>query len=136
MIAEFSRIGLTEQKAKETIKNKVLSKNLSSVVAEAGRHAGDLVGHGALLYNVAAKVKPQVFHFMPLLVSYICTGKIDSEQRLNAAIEFLTKMPPNKVVADVDVAQFEASCGVGVVVTPAQIEEAIEQELAKVHIFL
>ena len=71
---------------------------------------------------------------MPFLVKYVCTEKIDSETRLNAAIDFLLKLPPNKEISDINVAEFESSCGVGVVVTPDQIEEAIEEEIKKVVI--
>merc|ERR1719495_877760 len=81
---------------------------------------------------MASKTKPQLFHFMPLLVKYICEGKLDSEVRLSAALDFLTRMPPNKTVADVDTGLFDEACGVGVVVTPAQIEDAVEEELNKV----
>ena len=70
---------------------------------------------------------------MPLLVKYICEGKLDSEVRLSAALDFLTRMPPNKTVADVDTGLFDEACGVGVVVTPAQIEDAVEEELNKVQ---
>ena len=69
---------------------------------------------------------------MPFLVKYVCAEKIDSETRLNAAIDFLTKLPPNNKISDINIAEFESSCGVGVVVTPAQIEEAIEEEIKKV----
>ena len=132
LVPMFMKIGLTEQKAKETAKNKNLSKVLSSVVNDASKESKDLTSYGTLLYHVASKIKPQVFHFTPLLVKYICSGKIDSELRLNAAIDFLAKCPPGKTIESLDISSFEDSCGVGVVVTPAQIEEAVEAELAKV----
>ena len=72
---------------------------------------------------------------MPFLVKYVCAEKIDSETRLNAAIDFLTKLPPNNKISDINIAEFESSCGVGVVVTPAQIEEAIEEEIKKVTVY-
>lgn len=132
LVPMFMKIGLTEQKAKETAKNKNLSKVLSSVVNDASKESKDLTSYGTLLYHVASKIKPQVFHFTPLLVKYICSGKIDSELRLNAALDFLAKCPPGKTIESLDISSFEDSCGVGVVVTPAQIEEAVEAELAKV----
>jgi len=132
LVPLFMKIGLTEQKAKETAKNKNLSKNLACVIPEAANNTGDLTACGTLLYTVASKTKPQVFHFMPLLVKYICGGKLDNELRLNAALEFLSKMPPNKTVGDVDLKVLDEACGVGVVISPAQIEEAVEDELLKV----
>jgi hypothetical protein len=35
---------------------------------------------------------------MPFLVKYVMNKKIDSELRLNAAMDFLTNQPPNKTV--------------------------------------
>ena len=97
LVPTLMRIGLTEQKAKETAKNKALSANLAVVIAEAEKHGGqDLTTCGTLLYHVASKLKTQVFHFAPLLVELICQGKLDSELRLNAAIEYVVKIPPNK----------------------------------------
>jgi len=132
LIAAFVKLGLTEQKAKETLKNKNLTKSLSEVVKEAEKHTHELPGICSLLYNVASKTKPQVFHYMPLLVRYICSKQLDNELRLTAAIEYLTKLPPNKTIADVDIPAFEDNCGVGVVITPAQIEDAVEVEINKV----
>ena len=132
LVPLFMKIGLTEQKAKETAKNKVLSKTLSTVVNEAETQGGDLASCGSLLYNISSKTKPQILHFMPLLVKYVCAGKLDSEIRLNAAIDYLLKLPPNKTVADVNLTELESNCGVGIVVTPAQIEDAVEEEINKV----
>ena len=133
LVPLFMKIGLTEQKAKETLKNKNLSKSLGLVVDEAAGQAAELDKVGNLLYHVASKMKPQVFQYMPLLVKYICSGQLD-ELRLNAALDVVTKFPPNKSVSDVDLKLFEESCGIGVVVTPAQIEDAVEEELNKVTI--
>lgn len=131
LVPLFMKIGLTEQKAKETLKNKNLSKSLGLVVNEAAGQTSELDNVGNLLYHVASKMKPQVFQYMPLLVKYICSGQLD-ELRLNAALDFVTKFPPNKTVSDVDLKSFEESCGIGVVVTPAQIEDAVEEEIIKV----
>ena len=60
LVGLFMKIGLTEQKAKETSKNKNLSKNLASVVTEASGTSADLAACGTLLYTMASKTKPQV----------------------------------------------------------------------------
>ena len=49
LIPVFMKIGLTEQKAKETAKNKNLSKTLSDVVETASKETGDLVQSGKVL---------------------------------------------------------------------------------------
>ncbi|TRY62895.1 hypothetical protein TCAL_00369 [Tigriopus californicus] len=129
----FQEIGLSETKAKETIKNGKLAAALKSVI-EAAKKAGDagskpekLTACGPLLYNAAAKMKPQVFHHAPFLVQYIMEGKIDSEVRLAAALDFLLKNPGQNI----DPVAFEGHCGVGVQVTPEQIEQAVEKVLAQ-----
>lgn len=59
LVEKFLKLGLSEAKAKETVKNKSLSSNLSQLIDMAG--SGDLGGGvGNLLYHVASKTKPQV----------------------------------------------------------------------------
>ena len=53
LIPVFMKIGLTEQKAKETLKNKNLSKSLSEVVECAAKEtAGDLAASGWLYLSI------------------------------------------------------------------------------------
>ena len=132
LVAKFQKLGLTEAKAKETVKNKSLSSNLSQLLDMAGE--ADVTGQrGTLLYHVASKAKPQTWSLVPLVVTYIVEGKIDTEQRLTAALDFLLKMAPGSEVKDVVIAELEAAAGVGVVVTPEQIEAEVEEALAKVR---
>ena len=87
LIEKFKAIGLTESKAKETLKNSNLTNNLKSVINSAEQHSNDLGGStGNLLYNIASKTKAQISSQLPLLGEYVALGKIDSEVRLNAAI--------------------------------------------------
>ena len=59
LVEKFVKLGLSEAKAKETVKNKSLSSNLSQLIDMAG--SADLgVGVGNLFYHVASKTKPQV----------------------------------------------------------------------------
>lgn len=128
-VALFMELGLSEAKAKETAKNAKLAAQLTHVAGRAKAAAGgkDLASLGALLYTLASKMKPQSFSVhADLLTDYVSSGKVDSEVRLNAALDFLLKNPD----AAVDVKKFEASCGVGVVVTPEQVEKAVEEAIA------
>ena len=87
LIEKLKNIGLTESKAKETLKNVILTNNLRSVINSAEQHSNDLSGStGNLLYNIASKTKAQISHQIPLLGEYVALKKIDSEVRLNAAI--------------------------------------------------
>ena len=126
LVAKFQRVGLTEAKAKETVKNKTVSKNLSQLVDWAG-DGTELAGvRGNLLYHTASKTKPQIWSLAPLLVDYICQDKLDTELRLAAAIEFLLKLPPGTKVEEVKKDQLDEAAGVGVVVTPEEVEQAVE----------
>ena len=72
MVEKFLKLGLSEAKAKETVKNKSLSSNLSQLIDMAG--SGDLGGGvGNLLYHVASKTKPQVRRSeIPLDKLFLC----------------------------------------------------------------
>ncbi len=130
----FTVIGLSEAKAKETAKNKKVAANLTEAIQLARKHVkedSELSGpRGMLLYHVASKMKAQVWHHAPALVGYVCRGQIDSEVRLNAALDFCLKHPEKETL---DCAALEAACGVGVVVTPEQVERAVEAALGKVR---
>jgi len=118
-------------KAKETAKNKGLSSNLLQVLDLA--EDKDVSGsRGNLLYHVASKVKPQIWGLVPVLVRYISEDKLDNELRLNSAIDFLLKQPPGTTVESLDLSKMDAAAGVGVVITPEQVEEAVEKAIADV----
>ncbi|CAB4027783.1 glutamine--tRNA ligase, partial [Paramuricea clavata] len=61
-----------------------------------------------------------------MMVDYIYSGKIASQAQLTAAMEYLKAKP----VDPVEVKEFENACGVGVKITPDQIEECIEKLVA------
>jgi glutaminyl-tRNA synthetase len=128
-VALFQTIGLSENKAKETAKNAKVAANLVAVIGSARKHVKTISpALGTLLYHVASKMKPQVFHHSDFVVGYLCDSRIDSEVRLNAALDYLLR---NAGVSSVDAKAFEAACGVGVVVTPEQIEKTIEKIIAE-----
>uniref|UniRef100_A0A8C0J402 glutamine--tRNA ligase n=1 Tax=Chelonoidis abingdonii TaxID=106734 RepID=A0A8C0J402_CHEAB len=74
---------------------------------------------GTLLYNVASRLKDQ--KRLRFLVGYVTSKKIVTDLQLSAALEYVRSHPLDPI----DTADFEQECGVGVVVTPEQIEEAV-----------
>ncbi|KAF5288075.1 hypothetical protein FQR65_LT12125 [Abscondita terminalis] len=125
LLKAFIDIGLSETKAKETLKNPTVTKTLSAILNEVrGIVLND--GLGVLLYHLATRTKPQINHHLPFIVKYIATKKLDSTLRIDKAIEYTLSHLKN-----VDVDGFEKFCGVGVVVTPEQIEKAVEKLLMK-----
>ncbi|XP_062126145.1 probable glutamine--tRNA ligase [Drosophila sulfurigaster albostrigata] len=126
LIVQFQQLGMSEQKAKETLKNANVTKNLQLALAETKLPLPD--GAGMLLYHMASKLKPQIAGQLPLLVKYIVERKLDNTQRVDAALEYLLKLGQKKNTT-VDVAELERECGVGVVVTPEEIERIVQQKI-------
>ncbi|XP_037075687.1 LOW QUALITY PROTEIN: probable glutamine--tRNA ligase [Pollicipes pollicipes] len=127
MIQKFQLVGLSEKKAQETLKNELVSGNLSKVIDEALRHSPSGLSKtvGNLLYGCATKVKKQILDHLPLLAEYIAKEKIDTDARLSAALEYLLSSPS----APVNLKAFESACGVGVIVTPQQISASVTKLL-------
>lgn len=81
-----------------------------------------------LIYHLATKIKPQISDKLLFVSDYIAKGKLDSTLRVDAALEYLLS---NVNEVKINVAAFEYACGVGVVVTPEEVEQAVEQHMAK-----
>ncbi|XP_073835703.1 glutaminyl-tRNA synthetase [Musca autumnalis] len=130
LIAKFQTLGMSEQKAKETAKNANVSKNLQLVLEQCGGASlGD--GVGMLLYHMATKIKPQCADNLHLLVKYIVDKKLDSTMRIDAALEYLLKCAVQKKGQSIDLSELDKECGVGVVVTPEEIESVVQKQVAK-----
>ncbi|XP_061395733.1 probable glutamine--tRNA ligase [Musca vetustissima] len=130
LIAKFQSLGMSEQKAKETAKNANVSKNLQLVLEQCnGASLAD--GVGMLLYHMATKIKPQCAEHLPLLVRYIVEKKLDSTMRIDAGLEYLLKCAVQKKGQNIDLAELDKECGVGVVVTPEEIESVVQKQVAK-----
>nr|XP_023022427.1 probable glutamine--tRNA ligase [Leptinotarsa decemlineata] len=122
-IDAFMSLGLSKQKSIETLKNVTLTKNLNSILREVGCFE---LSQGArtLLYHLGTKIKPQISHHLPLLVEYISSNKLDSSIRVDKAIEFALSH-----IKEINIDELEKFCGVGVVVTPEEIEKAVEKQI-------
>uniref|UniRef100_A0A4W6ES60 Glutamine--tRNA ligase n=1 Tax=Lates calcarifer TaxID=8187 RepID=A0A4W6ES60_LATCA len=118
----FTSIGLSEQKAKETMKNEALSSALKEAVTQAQRvHGASGVDKamGTLLYNMASRLKDA--KRLAFLADSIVQRKICTELQLAAALDFVKSHPQDPI----NQKEFEEACGVGVVITPEQIEDAV-----------
>lgn len=123
LIKQFISLGMTEQKAKETLKNSNVTNNLKLILKEfAGQSLQD--GVGMLLYHLATKIKPQIIHHLKLLVNYITSKKLDTSVRIDVALEFLLSHGPQK--PNVDTNELDKICGVGIVVSPEEIDRTVE----------
>ncbi|GAB1867875.1 glutamine--tRNA ligase [Camponotus japonicus] len=124
----FQTIGLSEQKAKETLKNGNVTKNLKLAIDEAAKHGPVPQDIGVLLYHLASKIKNQIVDKIPFITNYIVEKKLDTVQRIDAALSYLLANVNNTL----NIAEFEEFCGIGVIVSPEQIEEEVEK-IIKAH---
>ncbi|KAH3819313.1 glutamine--tRNA ligase-like isoform X1 [Dreissena polymorpha] len=127
LVLLFVGTGLSEQKAKETLKNETVSQNLKSAIDQVSKISAKLKSDkdiGKLLYHVATKLKAR--KYQSIIVEYIAKRKLLSEAQVNAAMDYFKHNP----LEPVDYHLFESECGVGVVVTPDQVEEAVEGVIA------
>lgn len=121
---KFVQIGLSEQKAKETAKNATISQGLFDAILAAEKTASQPItkAMGNLLYHVVTKMKGQIKQYESLLIEYVAKGKLDSEAKLSAAMDYLLTHPEPPL----DTKALETHSGVGVVILPDQIEKAVE----------
>ncbi|XP_034935789.1 probable glutamine--tRNA ligase [Chelonus insularis] len=124
----FQSIGLSEQKAKETLKNTQVSKNLKIAILEAKKHNDNIDSEtGVLLYHLASKIKAQIIDKLSFVAEKIVLKSLDTTQRVDAALSYLL----SNVNKDINIKEFEEACGVGVVVKPEQIEAEVEKLIKK-----
>ncbi|CAH0546360.1 unnamed protein product [Brassicogethes aeneus] len=125
ILQSFMDLGLSEQKGKETLKNGPVTKNLLNIIQQVQNFKLPQ-GAGILLYHLATKIKPQILHHLPLIVDYIKSNKLDSIVRVDKAIEFALNN-----LTEIKTVDFDKYCGVGIVVTPEEIEECVEKHIAE-----
>ncbi|XP_078066146.1 glutamine--tRNA ligase [Mustelus asterias] len=120
-------IGLSEQKARETLRNEGLSGLLTQAIEQAQAILGSTLDKatGTLLYSAATRLKDQ--GHLAFLVRYIANKEVNSDLQLSASLDYIK----NHQVDPIDSEDFERECGIGVVVTPEQIEEAVEAAVCK-----
>lgn len=128
-ICDLKCLGISEQKAKETVKNPQLTNLLISIVEQARSEDASILGtpSASLLYQVGTRLKPQFQKYRQYLVSQVCRKNLKSEAQVSAALEFIA----HRTVSGFTDAEFEDACGIGVEVTPDEIERVVEQVMVK-----
>ncbi|KAK2721548.1 probable glutamine--tRNA ligase [Artemia franciscana] len=126
---DFISIGLSEQKTDETLKNAVLSKQLGVAIEEAKKvlNGRDIKTIRVLLYHIATKTKTQIAHRIPMLAQYVGRGAIETEQKLNVALEYILAHQTEEL----NQAEFEEVCGVGKTISPEDIKCAVKVVIDK-----
>jgi hypothetical protein len=62
---------------------------LPFLLSQAVKNGCTLQEIGMLLYHLAAKIKDQICHFIPMVVEYIAANKIDSQQKIDGEYSVL-----------------------------------------------
>lgn len=113
----------------ETQKNVKLSAALADIVKthelDQGRCSKE---RGALVKQVATTLPASAAAHRPLLINHIKDGKIATNDQCTAAIKYL-KAHANE--AELDLADFDRACGVGVTVSDSDIEAAVAEVMRK-----
>lgn len=123
----FVSIGLSETKAKETLKNKNLTASLKSVINEFSKTNQPIANYGILLYHLASKLKNQDSKHVSLIVRYISENKLDTTQRIDCSLEFLR----SSISENIDLQELEKSCGVGIIVTLQEIKQTVQSIISQ-----
>ena len=87
------------------------------------------LAHGAItkpvatfLFSVASGLPENRAARRDLVAHYIGTGKLVTASQVNAALDYLKKASPE---GDVKIAEFEAACGAGVVITDDELRAKV-----------
>ncbi|RHZ46528.1 hypothetical protein Glove_615g16 [Diversispora epigaea] len=125
LITLFQKIGLTEQRAKDTAKNKKLAPTLESTIIEAGfiQNVCDK-SVGALLYTLASTVNKDASQHLGYLARAISNNKLKSSDQVAAAIKFAENSKE-----EINEEEFNKACGIGIVVSHEQIATSIAAHL-------
>eukprot|EP00485_Elphidium_margaritaceum_P012702 CAMPEP_0202706598 /NCGR_PEP_ID=MMETSP1385-20130828/18997_1 /ASSEMBLY_ACC=CAM_ASM_000861 /TAXON_ID=933848 /ORGANISM="Elphidium margaritaceum" /LENGTH=774 /DNA_ID=CAMNT_0049365109 /DNA_START=49 /DNA_END=2373 /DNA_ORIENTATION=- len=124
----FRSIGLKDSTLKNIGKNASTASTLKQCIADAGVSNGCDASVGKLIFDIATAKPMQNDNAQThrkQLLSYVANGGIQNVVQLAAAYKFITQN------VTFDAKKFEQSCGVGVVVTEAQITQTVDEVIAK-----
>ncbi|XP_055630754.1 probable glutamine--tRNA ligase isoform X2 [Toxorhynchites rutilus septentrionalis] len=122
IIEELIKWDLSENKAKETLKNAALTRIVQMALSYVPKNHVYEKGKGQLLYHVCTKIKQQIISHLEFLVQEILNKRLDTVIRIDAALEFLL----SNVTSTINIVEFEKACGIGIVVTPEEIDRVVE----------
>ncbi|RKP10989.1 tRNA synthetases class I, catalytic domain-containing protein [Thamnocephalis sphaerospora] len=125
-VALFQKIGLTEQKAKETAKNKKLTPLLQDAIAAAGfTEQGCDRATGTLLYSLASTISGDATVHLAFLAQEIAAQRLLTTDQVSAGIKYAEDHP------QIERADFDRAAGVGVTVSEEEIASAVADYIAE-----
>lgn len=118
-------LGLSEQKAKETLKNAQVTNNIKQAISEVVKFEKIEKINGTLIYHLASNIKTQSLNELPLVAKYISEKKLDSVLKVDCALNFLL----DNIKKEINIAEFEKACGIGIEVSSEEIEAEVEKSI-------
>src|SRR5579871_62896 len=89
----FQSIGLTEQRAKDTVKNKRLAPTLQTTIAEAGiSDTGCDKATGALLYTLASTITKDASAHLGYIARAITDKRLKTSDQVSGKMPFNTSL--------------------------------------------
>jgi hypothetical protein len=130
MKARLLAIGIEAKTVDNILKNDKVVANFETVLDLAGvKECSKETGN--LLYALTTKGKNLHKEVLPVFVKTITDSKWNRIAQIDAGVEFVTKktqsVGKDYRITEQELPVFEAETGVGVVVTPEQIEALVEQ---------
>ncbi|KAL7274326.1 Glutaminyl-tRNA synthetase [Rhizina undulata] len=127
LAVQFSVLGLTEKALKEALKNKKITTAWTSILTEAGITGSETdldpkIGSVYAALVTATKDLGDIGGKREYVTKAIRDGRIKSNVQVDAAVKFL-----KSVKGEIDAAEFNRECGVGIEFTP----ETVAAEIAK-----
>jgi hypothetical protein len=123
-------IGIEPKTVDNIIKNDKVVANFEQVLDMAGVKECPKE-KGNLLYALTTKGKNLHKEVLPVFIKMIVENKWSRIQQIDAGVDFITeknqKVGKDYRITDPELASFEAFTGVGVVVTPEQIDQFVGQ---------
>lgn len=129
LVKKFEGIGLSETKAKDTLKNKKLSPVLERAI-DLANLSPEIYTHnksiGVALYALASTCTKDALNHFEFLVSQVANENLKTNVQIKAAISFCGALQNG---ASIPVEDFEKACGVGIEVTSETLAQVINQTI-------
>lgn len=123
----FTRVGIDPTRAATTVKNKRFATALHDTIHEAGVQDGAEKAIGVMLDSLAGNLPESSIKYRKFIAGKIVNRDLKTDEQLQAAIKYVAQLKTDSV----DEAAFDGACGVGVVVSDADIKKAAAETVQK-----
>lgn len=128
--ATFTLIGMAPKTIEDTLQNKKVTKELMSVIEEAGakENGGCDKSVGALLYSVATIFPQNALKHRKTFLSLIMDGKVKNAAQMDGGMKFLKQIGAEELGS---MSALEEACGVGMDVSSEDIATCVASVISE-----